>query len=53
MAHVRNHRGKRAGDMYRNLPDCRMRDNFRRQRRYAVLGHGHKVEDARGKTGLS
>jgi hypothetical protein len=53
MVHVRNYTGEKAGNMHRNLPDCRMCDDFRRQPGYAVLGHGHKIEDARGKTSLS
>jgi hypothetical protein len=46
--------GRKSEDhMHRNLPDCRMRDDFRRQRGRAVLGHGHKIDNARGEAGLS
>ena len=42
-----------AEDTHCDLPDRWMGDNFCGQRRDALNGHGHKIEDAWGKASLS
>jgi hypothetical protein len=41
-----------ANDTHCNLSDCWMGDNFSGQRRGALSGHGHRIEDAWGKASL-
>ena len=41
-----------AGDTHRNLFDSWMRNDFRGQRGRTLNGHGHEIDNARGKASL-